>query len=61
MPMAIDRCVLPVPGLPINTIFFFSFIKLQVAQSLIIFLSMDGWKEKSKSSRALCEGNFAFA
>jgi len=48
IPMA--RWVLPGPGLPRKMIVLLAVMNWQVLQSLMILLSIEDWKEKSKSS-----------
>ena len=53
IPIAVAICVFPVPGEPIKRIFFFSSINLREANSRTCSLLIEGWKEKSKSSKVL--------
>ena len=59
IPMAVARCVLPVPLEPTNSILSCLSRNLRVLSSSISFLLMSGWKSKSKSSTVLMNGKFA--
>ena len=57
IPIAVDRCVLPTPGLPTNIIFSLFSINLKFLKSIICSLFIVGWNEKSKSSNVFKNGN----
>jgi hypothetical protein len=57
-PMAVARCVLPVPGPPTNTTLCASSVKL-VAASVLTSLRSTGETSKSKPAMSRCTGNFA--
>jgi hypothetical protein len=51
--------VFPTPGGPMNNTSVASSVKRSVARSSMVFLSTDGWAEKSKSSKVKGDGNDA--
>ena len=59
-PIAIERWVLPTPGAPRSNMFVALSKKLSVANSLISFSSIWGWKLKSNSSSVAKYLNPAF-